>query len=130
MNVDKLLAKVFGSANDRFLKRVRPMVVRINELEPEVKRLSDEQLRGKTTEFRLRLAKDLEGVNELPDEEQKLRRQDALVNILPEAFAVVREGSLRSTGMRHFDVQLIGGIVLNEGKISEMRTGEGKTLVS
>ena len=130
MNVDKMLAKVFGSANDRFIKRVRPTVARINELEPEVKRLSDEQLRGKTVEFRLRLAKELEGLNELPEEEQKTRRQEVLTSMLPEAFAVVREASVRSTGMRHFDVQLIGGIVLHEGKIAEMRTGEGKTLVS
>jgi len=108
-----MLAKIFGSKNERELKRMAPTVRAINELEPAIQGLSDEQLRSKTEEFRNRLAQ-----GETEDD------------ILPEAFAVVREASVRSLGMRHFDVQLIGGIVLHEGKIAEMKTGEGKTLAA
>ncbi|HMY76417.1 MAG TPA: preprotein translocase subunit SecA, partial [Blastocatellia bacterium] len=99
-------------------------------LEPEIKRLSDEQLRAKTEEFRARLVKRLDGVDELPPAERKQIEQAALDELLPEAFACVREASMRSTGMRHFDVQLIGGMILHSGRIAEMRTGEGKTLVA
>jgi len=113
MIVDTLLAKVIGTANDRELKRIRPFVAEINAKEPEIQGLSDEQLRGKTVEFRERLANGA-----------------ALDDLLPEAFAVVREAGRRVLNMRHFDVQLIGGIVLHRGKISEMKTGEGKTLVA
>jgi len=109
----KVLNKVFGSRNDRELKRLQKTVVRINALEAPLLKLSDEELRGKTVEFRERLAKG-----------------ETLDALLPEAFAVVREAGKRALGMRHFDVQLIGGMVLHEGKISEMRTGEGKTLVA
>ncbi|CBE67754.1 MAG: preprotein translocase subunit SecA [Candidatus Methylomirabilis oxygeniifera] len=109
----KLVSKVVGTKNERELKRIKPMVTAINELEPKVKALSDDALCGKTTEFRERIA------------------QDATVDdLLVEAFAVVREAGRRVLGMRHFDVQLLGGIVLHEGKIAEMATGEGKTLVA
>jgi preprotein translocase subunit SecA len=105
------LTKIFGS--DRLIKQYRRKVAAINKLEPEMKALSDEQLKAKTAEFRQRLA---DGAS--------------LDSLLPEAFAVVREASFRVLGMRHFDVQLIGGMVLNDGKIAEMRTGEGKTLTA
>jgi preprotein translocase subunit SecA len=128
--IEKALTKVFGSANERLLKKLWPVVAQINQFEPQIKQLTDEQLRAKTEEFRARLAKRLEGVDELPVEERKQAQQAALDEILPEAFACVREASVRSTGMRHFDVQLIGGMVLHRGMIAEMRTGEGKTLVA
>jgi preprotein translocase subunit SecA len=126
--LDKVLTKVFGTANERLLKRLWPVVAEINALEEGVKLLSDEQLRGKTVEFRARIAALLEGV--LGEEERKTAERLALDEILPEAFAVVREAGWRAVQMRHFDVQLIGGMVLHQGKIAEMRTGEGKTLVA
>ncbi len=107
------LTKIFGSRNDRLVKQYRKTVVQINALETEYEALSDEQLRAKTEEFRQRVA-----------------QGEALDKILPEAFAVVREGSKRVMKMRHFDVQMLGGISLHNGKISEMRTGEGKTLTA
>ena len=107
------LTKLFGSRNDRLLKQYRKTVARINAMEPEYEKLSDEALRGKTQEFKDRIAKG-----------------ESLDALLPEAFAVVREGSKRVMKMRHFDVQLIGGMVLHYGKIAEMRTGEGKTLTA
>jgi preprotein translocase subunit SecA len=128
MSVDKLLTKVFGSSNQRFLKSVQPVVAQINELEPAIKKLSDDQLRAKTTEFKEQVQRAIEGITDKA--ERKAREREALDEILPEAFAVVREASVRTTGMRHFDVQLIGGVVLHQGKIAEMRTGEGKTLVA
>ncbi|WP_166251918.1 preprotein translocase subunit SecA [Marinobacter salicampi] len=109
----KLATKMFGSKNAREIKRMRKIVTRINELEEGFEALSDSELQGKTIEFRRRL-----------DEGESIDR------ILPEAFATVREGSRRVMGMRHFDVQLIGGITLHEGHIAEMKTGEGKTLVA
>jgi len=108
-----LVKKLFGDANEREIKRCLRVVERINALEPDFEKLSDEQLRGKTNEFR-----------------ERLSRGETLDDLLPEAFAAVREASKRTLGMRHFDVQLIGGMVLHEGKISEMKTGEGKTLVA
>ena len=108
-----ILTKIFGSRNDRLLKQYRTSVVRINAMETALEQLSDEALRGKTQEFRERLAKG-----------------ETLDALLPEAFAVVREGSKRVMKMRHFDVQLLGGIALHNGKIAEMGTGEGKTLTS
>ena len=108
-----LLRKLFGSRNDRLLKQYRKQVVQINALEPEYEALTDEQLQAKTVEFRQRLA---EG--------------KSLNSLLPEAFAVVREGAKRVYNMRHFDVQLLGSIALHNGKIAEMRTGEGKTLMA
>ena len=111
--VGTLLRKVFGSKNDRELKRIQPLINHINELEAALAHLSLDELRAQTTLFRERLA---QGV--------------PLDSLIPEAFAVVREISRRLLNMRHFDVQLIGGIVLHEGKIAEMKTGEGKTLVA
>jgi len=128
MSFDKVLTTVFGSSNERFLKSIRPLIARINELEPGIKKLSDEQLRERTAFFKAQIA---DAVREAPDKDnRKYREQEALNEILPEAFAIVREASVRTTGMRHFDVQLIGGLVLHQGKIAEMRTGEGKTLVA
>jgi len=125
---DKVLTKVFGTANERLMKKLWPVVAQINALEEGIKLLSDEQLRAKTVEFRARIAAKLEGITDA--EEIKTAERAALDEILPEAFAVVREAGWRAVQMRHFDVQLIGGMVLHQGKISEMRTGEGKTLVA
>ncbi|WP_461395589.1 preprotein translocase subunit SecA, partial [Deferrisoma sp.] len=108
-----VLTKIFGSKNDRELKRIRPVVERINELEPRFQALSDDELKAMTPRFKERLA-----------------AGEPLDDLLPEAFATVREAARRVLGMRHFDVQLIGGVVLHEGKIAEMKTGEGKTLVA
>jgi preprotein translocase subunit SecA len=127
-SVDKFLTKIFGSSNQRFLKSIQPIIARINELEPSVQKLSDEELRARTAEFKERVARAVEGAT---DKEDRKRREQAILDeLLPEAFATVREASVRSTGMRHFDVQMIGGLVLHQGKIAEMRTGEGKTLVA
>jgi preprotein translocase subunit SecA len=128
MGFDQFLTKVFGSSNQRYLKSVQPIVDQINEFEPAIKKLSDEQLRARTAEFKEQLQRAVADVSDL--DERKRREREALDEILPEAFAIVREASVRTTGMRHFDVQLIGGIVLHQGKIAEMRTGEGKTLVA
>src|SRR5438132_221522 len=128
MNSDKVLTKVFGSSNERFLKTIRPLIERINEFEPQIQKLSDEQLRERTVFFKAQIADAVKDARDKDD--RKYREQEALNEILPEAFAIVREASVRTTGMRHFDVQLIGGLVLHQGKIAEMRTGEGKTLVA
>lgn len=109
----KLLTKVFGSRNDRTLRRMRKAVNVINGMEPAMEKLTDDELKAKTAEFRARLEKG-----------------ETLESLIPEAFAVVREASKRVFGMRHFDVQLLGGMVLNERCIAEMRTGEGKTLTA
>jgi preprotein translocase subunit SecA len=127
--IEKALTKVFGSANERLLKQLWPIVAEINALEPTLQPLTDEELRGKTAEFRARLAEGLRDAESLEEAARKKLEQDLLNGILPEAFACVREASRRATGMRHFDVQLIGGMVLHRGMIAEMRTGEGKTLV-
>jgi preprotein translocase subunit SecA len=111
--ISGLLTRIFGSRNQRLLKQYQRSVERINALEPQISGLSDEQLKAKTDEFRGRVA-----------------NGETLDQLLPEAFAVVREAARRSLGMRHFDVQLIGGMVLHDGKIAEMRTGEGKTLTA
>src|SRR5205809_5331233 len=126
--IDKFLTKVFGSSNQRWLKSIQPIINQINELEPSVKRLSDDELKARTVEFKERIARATADARD--PEELKRREREILDELLPEAFATVREASLRSTGMRHFDVQLIGGLVLHQGKIAEMRTGEGKTLVA
>ncbi|MGA3010050.1 MAG: preprotein translocase subunit SecA [Terracidiphilus sp.] len=128
MVFDKVLTKVFGTANERLIKRLMPMVALINALEEDTKQLTDEGLRTKTVEFRARIAARLEGITDA-DELKRVERE-ALDEILPEAFAVVREAGWRTVQMRHFDVQLIGGMVLHQGKIAEMKTGEGKTLVA
>jgi len=125
---DKVLTKVFGTANERVIKKLLPVVQQIGALEADVEKLSDEQLRGKTVEFRSRIAALLEGITDA--DARKQAEKEALDQILPEAFAVVREAGWRAVHMRHFDVQLIGGMVLHHGKISEMKTGEGKTLVA
>ena len=109
----KMIGKVIGTKNDRELKRMRKLVDKINALEPKIQPLSDEALKQKTAEFKTQFA-----------------QGTSLDTILPEAFAVCREASSRVLGMRHYDVQLIGGITLHEGKIAEMRTGEGKTLMA
>jgi len=111
--VAKLLRKVFGSRNDRLVKKYRKTVDKINAFEAGLESLSDDELRNKTTEFR-----------------QRVEQGETLDDLLPEVFATVREAGRRSLGMRHFDVQMIGGIVLHNGNIAEMRTGEGKTLVA
>ena len=109
----KLLTQIFGSRNDRLLKQYRQVVLKINALEPQFEKLDDASLKAKTAEFRGRV-----------------ENGEAIDALLPEAFAVVREAAKRVLRMRHFDVQLIGGIALHQGKIAEMRTGEGKTLAA
>src|SRR6266576_356683 len=111
--LDTLLAKVVGTQNERELKRLRPIVAKINDLEPRLSSLTDEQLQAKTAEFK-----------------QRFENGESLEDLLPDAFAVVRETGKRALNMRHFDVQLVGGVVLHQGRISEMKTGEGKTLVA
>ena len=128
MVFDKLLTKVFGTANERLIKRLMPVVQAINELEADLKPLSDDQLRAKTQEFRNRIAQKVVGLTD--NDAIREAEKQALDELLPEAFAVVREAGWRVLKMRHFDVQLIGGMVLHQGKISEMKTGEGKTLVA
>src|SRR3989454_2195882 len=128
MNIDKVLTKFFGSRNERFLKSIQPAIAKINEFEPAIHKLSDEQLRERTAFFKAQVADAVKDARDKDD--RKYREQEVLNEILPEAFAIVREASVRTTGMRHFDVQLIGGLVLHQGKITEMRTGEGKTLVA
>ena len=126
--LDKVLTKIFGTSNERIVKRLTPVVAVINALEADIKALTDEQLREKTVEFRARIAASLEGIEDA--DERGKAESAALDEILPEAFAVVREAGWRAVKMRHFDVQLIGAMVLHQGKIAEMRTGEGKTLVA
>jgi len=111
--LQKFAKKIFGTQNERELKSIRPLVARINEFEPKIKPLSDADLKGKTAEFK-----------------QRLTNGETLDSLLPEAFAVTREASWRVIGQRHYDVQMIGGITLHRGRIAEMRTGEGKTLVA
>jgi preprotein translocase subunit SecA len=108
-----LLTKIFGSSNDRILKKLQPIIQEINAAEPQIKLLSDEQIKQKTLEFK-----------------QRLSNGEPLDDLLPFAFALVREASVRTLGLRHFDVQLVGGIALHKGTIAEMKTGEGKTLMS
>jgi len=132
----KVLEKIFGDANAKFLKSLEPVVQKINGLEKEIKALTDEQLKQKTVEFRRRLR--IEDITPSSSDGDTFPYQggdnngggETIDDILPEAFAVVREASRRVTGMRHFDVQLIGGMVLHQGQIAEMKTGEGKTLVA
>ena len=109
----KIVTKIFGSRNERAIRRMRKVVAQINQLEPEFEKLTDDELKAKTDEFR-----------------ERLKKGEKEEDILPEAFATVREASKRVFGMRHFDVQLIGGMVLNDRCIAEMRTGEGKTLTA
>ena len=110
--IGSALTKIFGSKNERVLKQIQPLVERINSLEPDIQKLDDAALAAKTVAFKERVAKG-----------------ESLDELLPEAFAVTREAARRVIGERHYDVQLIGGVVLHQGKIAEMKTGEGKTLV-
>ncbi|MGD0823622.1 MAG: DEAD/DEAH box helicase, partial [Terriglobales bacterium] len=156
--INTLLGKVFGTKNEREIKRLQPRVQAINALEPEIQKLSDDQLRAKTAEFRARIQDRLKDrlndrLSSIADEtsadpdrpdadvpdidqQKEIEKQrsevlkEVLDELLEEAFAVVREAGKRVLNMRHFDVQLIGGMVLHEGKIAEMKTGEGKTLVA
>src|SRR5260370_332650 len=112
--------KIFGSKNEREIKRLRPDVDEINRLEPEISALSDDELRAKIAEWKA-------NISAIEDREE---RDEAMLEILPPVFAVVREASKRTIGQRHFDVQLIGGMMLHQGRIAEMKTGEGKTLVA
>src|SRR5689334_16835973 len=138
--IQTILKKIFGSRNDRLLKQYQRQVRAINALEPQMEKLSDGALRLKTSAFRGRIK---ERLAQVPDdaggdaaraakleEQRAVARREALEELLPEAFAVVREAGRRVLNMRHFDVQLLGGIALHNGKIAEMRTGEGKTLVA
>ncbi|HMF64320.1 MAG TPA: preprotein translocase subunit SecA [Edaphobacter sp.] len=126
--LNSVIAKVFGTNNERVIKRLMPLVAQINALEPAIQALTDDQLRAKTAEFRQRIA---EAIANIEDQDERIAAEKAALDaILPEAFAVVREAGKRTVQMRHFDVQLIGGIVLHSGKIAEMKTGEGKTLVA
>ena len=111
--MSSFLNRIFGSYSDREIKKINPIVDKIESLDGKMKALTDEQLKGMTSEFKNRLEKG-----------------ESLDDILPEAFAVVRESSHRVLGMKHFSVQLIGGIILHQGRIAEMKTGEGKTLVA
>ncbi|UCD33129.1 MAG: DEAD/DEAH box helicase, partial [Desulfobacterales bacterium] len=111
--ITNILTKVFGSTNERELKKITPIVQSINALEPDMQKMSDEQLKAQTALFKARLS-----------------NGEPIDDMLPEAFATVREASMRTLDMRHFDVQLIGGVVLHRGKIAEMKTGEGKTLAA
>ncbi len=126
--INTLLGKVFGTKNEREIKRTMPNVQNIGTFEPEMKRLSDAELRAKTDEFRARIQERTKDIED--DDERRRVENEVLAEILPEAFAVVREAGRRVLNMRHFDVQLIGGMVLHDGKIAEMKTGEGKTLVA
>jgi len=138
--INTLLGKVFGTKNEREIKRLLPNVEAINALEPQMQGLSDEQLRAKTDAFRARIQERLSKIQDDPEADDDRRKQieaekdqalkEVLEEILVEAFAVVREAGRRVLNMRHFDVQLIGGMVLHQGKIAEMKTGEGKTLVA
>ena len=134
--IQSILSKVFGSRNDRLLKQYQRHVRAINALEPQMEKLSDGALRLKTSEFRTRVKDRLARITgdaggdvaraAKIEEERAAARREALEELLPEAFAVVREAGKRVLNMRHFDVQLLGGIALHNGKIAEMRTGEGK----
>src|SRR5260370_11107200 len=137
--INKILTMIFGSKHERDVKRMLPMVAQISAVQSEVSKLSDDELRAKTTEFRERLRPVVEALDatkkEVPRDENVIKAaqtdlQEALDDLLPEAFAVCREAGKRTLNMRHFDVQLMGGIVLHSGKIAEMKTGEGKTLVA
>ena len=138
--INALLGKVFGTKNERELKRLRPRVADINALEPALQKLSDEELRAKTEEFRRRIQDRMKSIADEPDADPDRLKEienertrvihELLDELLVEAFAVVREAGRRVLNMRHFDVQLIGGMVLHQGKIAEMKTGEGKTLVA
>ena len=125
---DKLVKKIFGSSSDIFLKSVKGTVQEIQDWEPAIEKMSDDELKAQTPKLKARIVDALKGID---DKAARREAEQAILHeILPEAFATVREASKRVTGMRHFDVQMIGGIALHQGRIAEMRTGEGKTLVA
>ena len=138
--INTLVAKVFGTKNEREMKRLMPQVEAINALEPAMQRLSDAELRAKTGEFRQRIQERLARIADEPEADPDRQKEieaerdaslkEVLDELLVEAFAVAREAGRRVLNMRHFDVQLVGGMVLHQGKIAEMKTGEGKTLVA
>src|SRR5690606_30408321 len=124
----RLINALAGNPIERELNRYSEIVEQINALEPEMQARSDEELRELTARFKERIRQRVEGLDD--EEARREAEREVLDEILPEAFAAVREASVRTTGLRHYDVQLIGGMVLHEGKIAEMKTGEGKTLVA
>ena len=126
--IGTILKKILGTKNERDLKLIQSRVAAITAFEADIVRLTDTELKAKTVAFKRLIKERTEGIEDAA--ELRGAEKAVLEEILPEAFAVVREVSKRTLGMRHFDVQLIGGIVLHEGKIAEMRTGEGKTLVA
>src|SRR5262245_13449236 len=127
----KSFVKLFGGdPNKKTIEEIRPIVEKINALEAEFEALSDEALRAKKDEFCARITESIGNLEGLEEKEQFQAQRYALNEILPEAFAAVREASKRTIGLRHFDVQMIGGVILHRGSIAEMRTGEGKTLVA
>ena len=148
---DKIVKKIFGSSSDIFLKNTRPIVEQINALEPAIEKLSDDELKAQTPKFKERIKNALAEFDKSPEgqeaagpvwrghgvspetkarlDRRRVAEQAILHELLPEAFATVREASRRVTGMRHFDVQMIGGVALHQGRIAEMRTGEGKTQI-
>src|SRR5512135_2125528 len=132
--INFIMSKILGTQNERMINRIRPLVAQINSFEPALQALTDQALAAKTPEFKAKIAERLKerGMFDESIDEQARRRiqQEVLDGILPEAFAVVREVSRRTIGLRHFDVQMIGGVVLHRGGIAEMATGEGKTLVA
>src|SRR6202041_662248 len=127
--IDNVVARFIGTKHERDVKRIQPLVEAVNALEPEMKQLSDEELGARTLALKAEVQARMEGV-EGDDPDYKQRLQEALEPAVVPAFATAREAGRRTLGMRHFDVQLIGGIVLHQGKISEMKTGEGKTLTA
>src|SRR5580704_18593127 len=133
MDVEKLIngvvARFIGTKHERDVKAIQPMVAAINELEPEMKKLSDAEITARTEVLKAEVQGRLQGL-ERDDPDYKRRLQEAVDPAIIPAFALVREVGRRTLGMRHFDVQLTGGIVLHQGKIAEMKTGEGKTLVA
>jgi preprotein translocase subunit SecA len=127
--IDNVVARFIGTKHERDVKRIQPMVDAINALEPEMKKLSDQELGAQTARLKAQVLERMEGL-EITDPDYKQKLQDAIEPAVVPAFATVREAGRRTLGMRHFDVQLIGGMVLHQGKIAEMKTGEGKTLVA
>ncbi|MGH9782415.1 MAG: preprotein translocase subunit SecA, partial [Candidatus Acidiferrales bacterium] len=127
--VENIIAFFVGTKHERDIKKLQPLVAAINALEPEMQQLADDDFRIKTAELKMQVTSKLEGVD-IKDAEYRAKMQEAFAPVLVPAFALVREVGRRKLSMRHFDVQLIGGMVLHEGKIAEMKTGEGKTLVA
>ena len=126
-----ILTRLAGNVYEKELERYKETVRQVADLEPQMQDMTDDELRGLTAQFRERVREHVAGIEYGEDGEELIAAEsEILVDILPEAFAAVREASVRTTGLRHYDVQIIGGVVLHEGKIAEMRTGEGKTLVA